>query len=101
MKWKKRKSGILVPKQLWFVTTLLYVNDPIPNDAPAAEAMYWHYWASGTESFTRWLEQATSFESKKAAEAVAFDLTIRFPHKVGEFSVISKMPSEIFIEDQP
>lgn len=96
MKWKKRKSGLLVPKQLWLVRTLLQKGDPTNSDI-----LYWHYWADDTATFTRFLEQATAFQTKKAAEAVAFSLSVKYPHKVGEFEVISKMPGEVFVEDGP
>lgn len=94
-KWTKTRSGLLVPRRAWYVRALIEFDDLLLGDIPR-----WHFWDQGTGSFTRFFEKATTYLTKKAAETVAFALAVKYPHKVGEIEVVSKLVGEVFAEDQ-
>lgn len=71
-RWKKRRSGLLVPEPLWFIQVFLPVHNPTPHAIVGA-----HYWSDETKSFTD-VMHATAFMTKKQAEATLFWITAKY-----------------------
>lgn len=97
-RWRKRKSGLLVPDPLWLIRVYM------PRVRGGAEIPYSHYWSEETESFTGDVEHVTTFLTKKRAEAVLFWITAKYAKEIMgqdiKIELVKKMPGEAFAKER-
>jgi len=96
LKWKKRRSGLLVPEPLWFVRVFLPVRSPHYPAVHDIETA--HYWSDETKSFTDFTH-ATAFLVKKQAESMLFWITAKYAKSIigkgRKIGLVKAKPGEV------